>query len=339
MPLSVRPAALCLTLLVPWPSSCRTVSSPDVRIVRAEAYTRAEAWVNAASIWTEIYRASSGEDRRAGLESAHAFLASGKPAVAVARLSELRQRWPADAEVHERLGEAQEAVGEPSAALISYAAALELDPSRPVSLARVGILGAAAGLPTAAQESLWRLRASGALDDAGSDSLFELGMAAAREGRLEEAYGALSSALETGGLGMDRRLSAATALAPDPRVVPWLTEVIRQDPLHTVALTLLGTTQLRMGFVERGLQSLEQAVSSDPSDVRAVRAYAEALEGAGQPARADEVRALLPEGEPAGDAAGESAGGPAKAPEGDPDDASNGSTEAGSPEADGVSFP
>lgn len=301
MPLSARPAALCLTLLAAWPASCRTAPLADTRIVRAEAYTRAQAWVDAASVWTEIYRASGGENRRAGIESAHAYLVSGNAVVAVTRLSELKRRWPADAEVLERLGAAQEAVGDASAALGSYAAALELEPTRPVSLARVGVLGAAAGLPTAAQESLRRLRASGALDDAGTDSLFELGMAAAREGRLDEAHDALSSALEGGRLGTAHRLSAAEALAPDPRVIPWLTEIVRKDPLHTAALTLLGTSQLRMGLAERGLRSLEQAVSSDPSDVDAVQAYADALEAAGQPARAAEVRALLPESDSPGD--------------------------------------
>ncbi|MEM8710633.1 MAG: tetratricopeptide repeat protein [Planctomycetota bacterium] len=288
---------LALALLVSTVIGCRSAQPADARLVRAEAYTRAEAWADAASLWSEIYRASGGEDRHAGLESARAYLASGRVSVAVVRLGELQRRWPQDPEVLERLGAAHEAAGDDAAARSAYAAALEREPTRPVSLARVGVLGAAAGLPAAARESLRRLRASGAISAADADSLFDLGLVAARDGRLDEAFEALSLALETDSPEASRRLSAAKALAPDPRVIPWLADLVREDPLHTAALTLLGRTQVRLGLVEQGLGSLEQAVSSDPSDADAVKAYAAALEEAGQSARASEVRALLGDGD------------------------------------------
>ena len=69
--------------------------------------------------------------------------------------------------------------------------------------------------------------------------------------------------------------------------------VVRADPLHTRALTLLGNAQLSAGFQGAALASLEQAASSDPGDEDAMRAFAAALSGTGQADRASEILELL----------------------------------------------
>lgn len=278
-------------------TGCRTVERDDPRILRAEASTRAESWEDAASLWSQIYRASSGEDRRAGIESARALAASGRPGVARSRLAEMAARWPDDAEVQELLGHAHERVGDASAALEAYLRALELEPGRPHAVARSSLLAEDLGVPDAgpasAGDSLATLRAAGGLAELDVDSLRALGLRSAAAGRFDEAYSALQNAVSSGQLTVAQRIEAAAALAPDPRTIPWLTAIVRDDPLHTRALTLLGSAQLSAGYQARAVATLEQAASSDPGDEAALRAFAEALTQTGQAGRARTILDLV----------------------------------------------
>jgi tetratricopeptide (TPR) repeat protein len=281
--------------------SCRAVERADSRIVRADALTRAEAWPDAASLWGEIYRDSGGEDRRAGLEAVRALGSGGWSGVARSRLMEMERHWPEDAEIQELLGRAHEGHQDQEAARQAYMRALQLEPGRPYSLARVGVLSADLEVPAAPGEvavpgSLARLRAAGVLDQVDAASLRELGLRAASQQRFDEAFDALQAALSSGELSTAQKVEAAAALAPDPRTIPWLLATVRADPLHTRALTLLGNAQLAAGYLSRAVATLEQAASSDPSDEAALRAFADALSQTGQPGRAREILDLLKEG-------------------------------------------
>ncbi|QDV07998.1 hypothetical protein Poly30_35340 [Planctomycetes bacterium Poly30] len=247
--------------LVLLPQGCQSVQRDDPRILRAEASTRAEAWVDAASLWGDIYRDSSGEDRRAGLESVRALAASGRPGVARSRLLEMEGHWPEDAEILELLGEAHEQVGDEEAARDAYLHALRIEPGRPYALARSGLL--AGDLAGASDEafgpagSLAMLRAAGTLASVDAESLYRLGLRGAAAGRFDEAFDAFRTAIASGELSTHERIEAAAALAPDPRTIPWLTAVVREDPLHTRALTLLGKAQLSAGYQARAVETLE----------------------------------------------------------------------------------
>ncbi|QDV09820.1 hypothetical protein Poly30_53800 [Planctomycetes bacterium Poly30] len=289
--------------LLPLAVGCRSAPRADPRLLRAEASTRAEAWNDAVSLWSDIYRDSRGTDRRAGIESVRALSAAGRPGVARSRLLQMESRWPEDAEILELLGRAHEQIGDEAAALDAYSRALRIEPDRPSSLARHGLLAAElvgadpmseSGTNSFGPEgSLARLRAAGTLRDVDARSLFELGLHGAAAARFDEAFEALAIAIGTGELSAAERLEAAAALAPDPRTIPWLTAVVREDPLHTRALTLLGKAQLSAGFQARAVDTLEQAAQSDPGDEAALRAFAEALTATGQAGRAREILDLL----------------------------------------------
>ena len=83
----------------------------------------------------------------------------------------------------------------------------------------------------------------------------------------------------------------------DEGAISWIKyAVVREDPLHTRALTLLGNAQLAAGFQARAVQTLEQAAQSDPGDEAALRAFAAALTETGQAGRARAILDLLREG-------------------------------------------
>ncbi len=284
IPLGLLPIALL--------GGCRSVQPPDPRIPRAEAASRSEAWVVAASVWGEIYRDSRGQNREAGIESAEALGHVGQPGVARSRLAEMARTWPEDAELQELLGKAHETQGDVAGAIEAYGAAVALDPARVGSVARLAVLGKEVPGPGGA---LGQLRAAGRLRSVDPQSLHELGLRAAGAERFDDAFDALDLAVGSGELSLPQRVGAAAALVPDPRVIPWLTAVVREDPLHTEALTLLGTVQMAAGFQRRALGTLEQAASSDPSHEPTLRALADALIQAGQLGRAEEILTLLGE--------------------------------------------
>jgi tetratricopeptide (TPR) repeat protein len=261
--------------------ACQTVTRTDQRLTRAETLTRAGQWDEAATLWGNIYRDSLGANRRAGWESARANHEAGRPGVALTRLAELNGLWPGDADILELLGKAHEAAGDPEAAREAYAAVLEVEPGRPHALARIGVLGEAS--------SIAQLRAAGAIRSVDAASLFDLGMQAATAGLMEDAFIAFDAAVESGDISLRQEVEAAAAIAPDRRTIPWMQSVIRADPLHTRALTLLGNAQLAAGLTGAALETLRQAASSDPSDEAAMRAFAAALTQSGQNGRALEI--------------------------------------------------
>ena len=279
---------LAAALVAASTAGCRTVDEVDRRITRAEALTRASDWNDAASIWSEIYRDSGGTDRRAGIESARGNYEAGRPGVARTRLAELDGRWPGDPEILELLGKAHEAAGDLEAARMAYMSVLQLDPRRPHSLARMGVLSGDLGMPGGIA-SIAQLRAAEAIGAVDTASLFALGLQAAAAGRPDDAFIALDAAVDSGDLSLRQRVKAAAALTPDRRTIPWLQSVVQADPLHTEALTLLGNAQLAAGYGGAAVETLEQAASSDPSDDVAMRAFAAALTQTGQSGRAMEI--------------------------------------------------
>lgn len=294
-------------------AGCRTASPVDQRVIRADTLTRASSWDDAASIWSEIYRDSGGTNRRAGFESARANYEAGRPGVARTRLVQLDGQWPGDAEILELLGKAHESAGDAKAARTAYMSVLQLDPRRPYALARMGVLSGDLGVPAGpggpaatgrAMGSIGQLHAAGAIGAVDSGSLFDLGLQAAENGRRDDAFIALDAAFESGELTQRQKVEAAAAITPDRRTIPWLQSVVRSDPLHTRALTLLGNAQLAAGYGGAAARTLEQAASSDPSDEVAMRAFAAALTYSGQSGRALEVLERLDGPSEAGEAKG-----------------------------------
>ena len=271
---------------------CRSAARVDQRLTRADALTRAESWDDAASIWSDIYRDSGGTDRRAGIESARANYEAGRSGVARTRLMELDRLFPGDAQILELLGKAHERGGDKEAARTAYMGALQLDPKRPHALARIGVLSGDLGMPpwpageARGKGSIAQLQAAGAIGAVDTASLFDLGLQAAATGRPDDAFVALDAAVDSGELSLRQKVEAAASITPDRRTIPWLQSVVRSDPLHTQALTLLGKAQLAAGYGGAAVETLEQAASSDPSDEAAMRAFAAALTQTGQSGRA-----------------------------------------------------
>ncbi len=267
---------------------CQTTERVDRRLPRAEALTRASSWNEAASVWSAIFRDSRGMDRRAGVESARANYEAGRPGVAASRLAELDGRWPGDAEVLELLGKALESAGDPASAREIYTRLLQLDPLQPHALARIGVLSGDLGLPGDVA-SIAQLKAAGSIQSVDVVSLFDLGVQAAAKERIDDAFTAFDAAIDSGRLTVPQTVQAATAIAPDRRTIPWLRTVVRADPLHTRALTLLGEAQLAAGLTSAAVATLGDAASSDPGDEAAMRAFAAALTQSGQTGRAREI--------------------------------------------------
>ncbi len=281
-------ALLAATLVAALGASCQSAERVDQRLPRAEALSRSGNWDEAASVWSSIYRDSRGSDRRAGLESARAHYQADRPGVARTRLAELDGLWPGNVEILELLGKAHERAGDPDSAREAYMSVLQLAPGRPHSLARLGVLSGDLGIPGRGA-SIAQLRAAGAIQSVDAASLFDLGLQAASTGRVDDAFTAFDAAIDSGSVTLRQKVQAAAAIAPDGRSIPWLQSVVRADPLHTEALTLLGGAQLAAGYGGAALETLQQAASSDPSDEAAMRAFAAALTQAGQAGRAREI--------------------------------------------------
>jgi len=229
-------------------------------------------------------------DPAARLSEARGLLQAGKAAEAAAILHELRDDRPGDYAVEYELARAEQAAGNPEAAIIAVASAVQADPtSLDARLLRGTILGDLGR----EEEALAELRQVIAGSPARPGVHRTMGLIHARAGRQQRASNQFEKELainpadaialtESGILYLSRgelpqaaeRLERAVGIAPDSaRTHRYLAEVL-----------------FRQARYEQGLELQRQAFRLDPHDVDLLLDHAKALHNYGHP---DEARQIL----------------------------------------------